>query len=428
MDDHIVITGLGAVTAIGSNAPRTWHAVLSGQCGISSMTGLEGAGPPPPPAARVPGLSARDLGIGRKDARFLGKAGLMLLKASQEAFGHAGLDERPLPADRIGFFAGMGAVDARPEDLGAALSGSLGPDGALSHARFFADGYRAIHPLWPLSILNNIAFCQTAIHLDIRGENAVFSPYNDAGVQAVIEGAETLRRGHARAVIAAGVSERVTPFSMARAANSGLPTAPAASRDAPWRPFGRSTPGTVPGEGAGALVLERHGDAEAGGATCLARMCGHGCVCEPEGESGPPTAAAVLGAMEAALTSAGLSFRDMDVLIAHGDGTGADRNEMEALTALLQQRRGGPALFFSKASLGNLLAGAPVVDAVLAVSMISESGFPPVLNPEPQNPGGLPMVCGGPVAPPVNRVMINSLGPGGQAVSFILESCEAGTS
>ncbi len=424
-DDHIVVTGFGAITPLGSNSRETWNAVLSGQCGICPPAGIKADETPCLRSALVEDLRASDLGIGRKDARFMRKSGLMLLKASQDAFLDARLDELPVPAEQTGFFAGTGAVDAGEQDLLPALLGSLDPQGELSHTRFFADAYRAIHPLWPLSILNNIAFCQTAIRLNVRGENAVFSPYNDAGAQAVLEGVRTLRQGRARAVVVSGGSEAATPFSMARATNSGLPIAAGASPDAPCRPFSNRASGTVLGEGAGALVLERRTHALMRGVGFHARISGYGDACIPDGEGCGPTVEAVKRSMEAALVSARRNFEDMDVLIAHGDGTGADHNEIAALNALFDRSQKGPRVFYPKAALGNLLAGAPLVDAVLAMFMISEGRIPHTLNADAAGSRiHLPVVRGCPLEASVKRIMINSRGPGGQTASFIMEGCK----
>ena len=91
----------------------------------------------------------------------------------------------------MGFFAGMGTVDYHLEDLLPAVAKSLSQSGDLDYDRFFSAGYQEIYPLWPLGMLNNVAFCQAAIHFGLRGENAVFSPHGDAGIKGRRGGGES---------------------------------------------------------------------------------------------------------------------------------------------------------------------------------------------------------------------------------------------
>jgi 3-oxoacyl-[acyl-carrier-protein] synthase II len=92
-------------------------------------------------------------------------------------------------------------------------------------------------PLWPLSMLNNISFCQVAMNLDIQGENTVFSPHGDSGVMAVAEGMKALWDQRARVVLCGGVSEKVNPLSLARAHLNGILNTTGPQNNQLCRPF-----------------------------------------------------------------------------------------------------------------------------------------------------------------------------------------------
>ncbi len=108
-------------------------------------------------------------------------------------FSSRGLENASIPREEIGFFAGMGMVDYEVDDLLPAVLKSLNATGDLDYSAFYSKGYTEIYPLWPLSMLNNISFCQVATSLDLQGENTVFSPHADSGAMAVAEGMKALR-------------------------------------------------------------------------------------------------------------------------------------------------------------------------------------------------------------------------------------------
>lgn len=143
--------------------------------------------------------------------------------------------------ERTGLYVGMGMIDAAPSDLVTAVRASTRPDGSLDLRRFFRSGYRALHPLWPLSMLNNVAAGQLATDLDIRGDNLVLAAEATAGVGAVLEAARAVREGTLDGALAVGVSERLGPAHLARHAAVGQ--------------LHTERPGWVLGEGAAALAL-----------------------------------------------------------------------------------------------------------------------------------------------------------------------------
>ena len=422
-DPSVVITGAAIVSALGKTASDTWDAILSGESGICPIAGFDAKGFPCRLAAQVHGLDAATLDIHPRWARILDLHSYMLMKCSRDTFRQAQLDGGSVPGEDIGCFLGMGMVDYHVEDLLPAVLASLDADGALDMDAFYSKGYQQIYPLWALSTLNNISLCQVAIDLGICGDNAVFSPDASAGALAIIEGVESLHEGRATAVLAGGVSERVTPPGLARAHIHGLLNT---SQDdgMACRPFGADRKGTLLGEGCGLLGLELRASADRRGVPYTSRIAGHGASFEAaEGSSGP-TAGAIARAMEEALARAGLTASDLDVVIAHGDGTeGGDAREIEAIHHTFAACLDRILVFSSKGALGHLLAGAPAVDVVLATQMLSSGTIPATRTSAPPDKGvGFRLVTGQPVEAFPRRVMVNCRGHAGQCASLIVEA------
>ncbi|MBC8463606.1 MAG: hypothetical protein H8D61_01370, partial [Deltaproteobacteria bacterium] len=262
MGNKAVITGIGLVSALGLNPLETWTALLSRKSGIRTIEEFDVRGFECRTAAKVSGLGAVDLDLHPRDSRIMDTHAFMLMKCSQDAFRQAALDQASIPPEEVGFFAGIGMVDYNIEDLLPAVSKSIDASGDLDYEAFYAHGFQEIYPLWPLSMLNNISFCQVAINLGIEGENGVFSPHADSCVQAIAEAAQTVLEQKATAVLAGGVSEKVSPLSLARALLSGNLNTEDRNQEVKCRPFDKNRQGTILGEGGGMVVLESQSNAE----------------------------------------------------------------------------------------------------------------------------------------------------------------------
>lgn len=425
MDDPIVVTGTGLVCSLGQSPSGVFDALLAGKSGIGPIKSFDARGFGCRAAAQANPVSPAPVGIQPKLARMMDKHLPMLLLATSDAHTAAGVPASAIPPAEIGFFAGMGMVDYEIDDLILAVLKSSAPTGGLDLDRFYTDGYQEIYPLWPLAMLNNVAFCQVAINLDIRGENAVFSPHGDSGVQAVAEGAKTLLEGKSRLVLAGGVSEKVSPSSLARAHHFGiLNVSSTPGRASLCRPFSQERAGTIPGEGCGAVVMERASSAQARQAPPLAVVSGFGLACELEADSPTPTAAAIAGAMQAALDRASVKPSEVGTVIAHGDGTLAgDRNEMAAIRRVFSDAAADLPVFSSKGALGHMLAGAPAVDLVLAIEMLKRGEIPPTSGAFPlDSEAHFRMTTDRPLPLGQRRILINSSSCEGQCGSLLVEA------
>ncbi|RJQ16413.1 MAG: hypothetical protein C4560_09585 [Nitrospiraceae bacterium] len=422
MDDKVVITGTGIVTSLGT---ETWASLLAGGKGIRTVEGFDVSSFNCKAAAQVHGLDSSAVGVHPRDARIMDRHSLMLMKAARAAFSHAKLDAAYVPGEEMGFFTGMGMVDYNIGDLLPAILKSLGPQGSLDYKAFFSGAYREVYPLWPLSMLNNISFCQVAIDLGIKGENAVFSPHADSGAHAIIEGANSLIEKKALAVLAGGVSEKVSPSSMSRASWYGILTE-GQRGDYTCRPFSEERNGTILGEGCGIVALELLSSAKKRSAPCLAALTGYSCSFGKSREFNGPASEAISRAMEGALAKAGLKPADIDLIIAHGDGTrDGDKNEIGAIHQTFSDRINKVNVFSSKGALGHMLAGAPAVDVVLGIHMLQNGIIPAVVNAGPLDGNvRFNVPCRGPVKRDIKRILINAHSYEGQCVSLIIEAVE----
>jgi 3-oxoacyl-[acyl-carrier-protein] synthase II len=422
MTDPVVITGAGVVCSLGIGQDAVWDALLSGKSGVRSIAGFDARGFRCA-AAQVVDLNKDESGIDPRDTRIMRTHSYMLSKATRDAFTNAGLPSPSLPSEAIGFFAGMGMVDYEVNDLLPAVLKSLNPDRSIDYDTFFSEGFQEIHPLWPLSMLNNVSFCLVAIGLDIQGDNTVFSPHADSGGLSVREAMLSVRERRSGIAFAAGVSETISPLSLARMSLAGLLASGDRNDEQLPRPFDAERTGTVLGEGCGVVSLELLSSARARGAEPLAELSGVGAACEHRDGATSPTATAIAAAMEQALRSAGMIPQQIDAVIAHGDGSReGDAREIEALQTVFSGEIGRLPVFSSKGSLGHLLAAAPVVDLITGISMLTHNTVPATLHTRrPDTSVHFNLVLGSALHAPLHRILINCRSAEGQAVSLIIE-------
>ena len=378
-ENSVVITGVGAITALGLSADETWNSLLAGRQGVRRLEGFEVGGFACQVGAQVRGLGPEVLGSDAKLARVMDLHSFMLFKCSEDAFVQAGLKGSGIAPEDIGFFVGMGMVNQKLEDLLPAVLASMDATGALDLDAYYSRGYRQIYPLITLSMLNNVSFCEVAIRLKIRGENAVFSPHADSGAQAIAEGVRTLQEQRARVVLVGGVSEKIDPPGLARAHLQEVLNV-TDSDFHPCRPFAVDRKGTVLGEGCGVVSLELRRTADERGVPYAAMVSGYGCAFESESGFPAPTTRAIVRAMEQALASAEIGAADVDVVIPHADGTfKGDENEIDAIEQVFATCRGRLRVFWSKGAVGHLLAGAFPVDVIVGTYMVRQGLIPPTL-------------------------------------------------
>ena len=106
---RVVITGLGAVTPIGLDAPSTWDAAVSGRSGVGWIEAFDASEYPVRIAAEVSGFEIGDL-VPPKEARRMDRNVLLAVAAAQEAWDDAGLED--VDRERTGILVGS-AIGAR---------------------------------------------------------------------------------------------------------------------------------------------------------------------------------------------------------------------------------------------------------------------------------------------------------------------------
>ena len=369
---RVVVTGLGAVTPIGADAPSTWRAAVAGESGIDFIRAFDASEFPVRVAAEVKDFDPAQV-ASPKDARRLDRNVLLSLGAAREAVADAGLDGAYSP-DRIGIL------------FGTAIGGIMGIVEQVDVLRDRGPG--RVSPTFLPNVLVDTASGQLSIALGFRGPNYAPVSACATGSTAVGEAAELIKRGGADAVLAGGAEACITPLILAGfCAMRGL----AAEEEHPpraSRPFDATRAGFVMGEGACVLVLEELEAAERRGATVYAEILGYGMSNDGHHLAQPdPASVGVVAMMRQALDRANVEPEQVGYVNAHGTSTPlGDAAETRAIKEVFGGHAYDLAVSSTKSVTGHCFGAAGAVEAMMCVLAVRDGVLPPTMNYEHPDP------------------------------------------
>jgi 3-oxoacyl-[acyl-carrier-protein] synthase II len=369
---RVAVTGLGAVTPIGNDAPSTWEAAVAGRSGIDFIRSYEPNGQAVRIAAEVKDFDPSGI-VSHKEARKLDRNVLLAVAAAKEAVGDAGLDG-VYDVDRVGIL------------FGTAIGGFLG---IMEQAEVLRDrGPDRVAPTFIPSVLVDAASGQLAITLGFRGPNYAPVSACATGSHAIGEAAEIIRRGDADAVLAGGAEACIHPlifagFSAMRGLVSEDEHPPRASR-----PFDATRAGFVMGEGACVLVLEELEAAQARGATVYAEILAYGASNDAHHMAQPdPESVGVVEMMRRALARAEIAPERVGYVNAHGTSTPlGDAAETRAIKEVFGDHAYQLAVSSTKSVTGHCFGAAGAIEAMMCVLAIHRGVLPPTMNYEHPDP------------------------------------------
>jgi beta-ketoacyl-acyl-carrier-protein synthase II len=362
---RVAVTGLGAVTPLGLDAPSTWRAALAGESGVDFIRAFDPSEFPVRIAAEVKGFEPTTV-ASPKEVRKLDRNVLLALAAGKEALADAELNG--FDPQRVGIV------------LGSAIGGVIGimEQGDVLRER----GPDRVSPNFLPNVLVDSASGQLAISLGIRGPNYAVVSACATGSHAVGEAAELIKRGDADAVLAGGTEACIHPLILAGfCAMRGL-VAEDEHPERASRPFDATRAGFVMGEGACVLVLEELEAARARGATVYAEVLGYGASNDAHHMAQPePEATGVAEMMRAALRRAGVDLERVGYINAHGTSTPlGDAAETKAIKDVFGEHAYELAVSSTKSMMGHTFGAAGAVEAMMCVLALHEGVLPPTIN------------------------------------------------
>ena len=404
---RVVVTGVGAITPIGTGVEALWDGLLRRTSAVGCITRFD----PSPFRSRMAGqvndFFATDH-VEERKARRLDRFSQFSIAATRLALGDAALDTAREDGDRIGAM------------MGTALGGVA--RGEAEYRNFVEGGIRAVDPSLALSVFAGAGSCNIAIEFGFTGPNSTNGMSCASGTIAIGDAYRAIRRGDADVMVAGGSEAPLAPlcygaFAIIRAMSTRNDDPAHASR-----PFDRDRDGFVMAEGAAVLVLEERGRALARGAPIYAEICGYGLTNDAHHMTAPrPDGTKAALAMRKALAEESVQPWEVGYINAHGSSTPLnDPTETSSIRQVFGDHADRLAISGTKGYYGHALGASGAIEAAICALASRRGWLPPTVNLEEADPAcDLPYLTGDGRDAEPDYLLSNSFGFGGINASLL---------
>ncbi|MGB4599931.1 MAG: beta-ketoacyl-ACP synthase II [Trichlorobacter sp.] len=407
---RVVITGLGAVSPLGTGNQKNWDALVNGRSGTGLITRFDTSAFPVKVAGEVKDFDPEQF-IDKKEVKKMDLFIQYAMAAAQFAMEDSGLQITEENAERVGVLVGAGL-------------GGL-PTIEKYHTALLEGGYKKISPFFIPMLIINLAPGHISIKYGAKGPNVSSVSACATGTHSIGDAYHMIKRGDADAMIAGGTESTVTPlgiggFAVMKALTDSRNDCPERAS----RPFDKTRDGFVLAEGAGIVILEEYEAAKQRGAKIYAEVVGYGLT----GDAYHMTAPAAGGegaarCMKMALKNAGVNPEQVGYINAHGTSTPFnDLNESLAIKSVFGDHAYKLMVSSTKSMTGHLLGAAGGLEAVICSMVLDKGIVPPTINYEEPDPEcDLDYVPNTAREAAVEYAMSNSLGFGGTNATLLFK-------
>jgi 3-oxoacyl-[acyl-carrier-protein] synthase II len=365
---RVVVTGLGALTPIGNTVSEYWNGLISGKSGANNITYFDASNFKTQFACELKGFNAENF-MDRKLARKMDRFAQYAIVSSEEAIADSRLIEDDVDKDRIGVIwgAGIGGLETFQNEV---LSFAAG------------NGTPRFNPFMIPKMIPDIAPGIISIRNGFRGPNFATVSACASSANALIDGLNYIRLGHADVIVSGGSEAGVSisgigGFNALHALSTRNDSPETASR-----PFDKERDGFVLGEGGGCLILEEYNHAKKRGAKIYAELIGGGLSADAHHMTAPhPEGIGAIKVMENCLRDAKVDLKKIDTVNMHGTSTPlGDVAESKALYDVFGEHLYSMNINSTKSMTGHLLGAAGAVEAISSILSINNGVIPPTIN------------------------------------------------
>lgn len=409
---RVVVTGLGALTPLGNSVSEYWDGLLNGVSGACQITKFDASKFKTHFACEVKNFDPL-VYLEKKEARKLDPFSQYAIAVSDQGVKDAGLDTAKINHDRVGVIWGSGIGGLRTF-----------LDEVIAYAK--GDGTPRFNPFFIPKMIADIASGHISMRFGYRGPNYTTVSACASSTNALIDAFTYLRLGKADIIISGGSEASVTEagiggFNAMHALSERNDSPQTASR-----PFDLDRDGFVLGEGAGCIVLEELGHAQARGAKIYAEMVGGGMSADAYHLTAThPEGLGAFNVMQSSLDDAGMTSADIDYINVHGTSTPVgDPSEIKAILKLFGDDAFRLNISSTKSMTGHLLGAAGAIEAIASILAVQNNIVPPTINHFTDDPAFDPRLnftFHKPQQRNIRAALSNTFGFGGHNASVIFK-------
>ena len=393
MSNRVVITGQGAICALGASATETLDAMLNGHCGIGALDFPDVDRLSVQIGAQIRGYDA-DARFSRSQQALYDPFTQYALIAAEEAVTQSGLSISDDLALETGVILGSAGGGLQTQDQ--------------NYKSVYEDGKNRVHPFVVPRLMMNAASSHVSMNQGAMGPCFTVSTACASSNHAMGQAFQMVRSGAAKVMLTGG-SDSMLCFGGIKAWEGLRVLSPDGCR-----PFCATRNGMVQGEGAAIFVFEDHDHAVARGATILAEVAGFSMTSDAA-DIVVPNAQSAARAMAASVKDAGLNPEDIGFVNAHGTATAVnDKTEVAALRIAFGQAANDMAVSSTKSMHGHMMGATGAVEMLSCVAAVKDGAMAPTINHTQDDPDcDLDIVTNTAREKPVTAAISNAFAFGG---------------
>lgn len=408
MKKRVVVTGIGAVTPIGTGKEAYWNALKSGVVGVDYVSGFDTTDYATKIAAEVKGFEP-DQFMAKKEAKRMDRYTQFAVAASQLAITDSKLDLESIDAERFGVVigSGIGGLHTLEEE----------------HKKLIEKGPSRVSPFLIPMMISNMAAGQVSMSFNAKGPNFSIVTACASGTNAIGEAYKLIQRGDADLMLTGGAESSITELGMAGFCSMKAMSTRNDDPKTASRPFDTDRDGFIMGEGAGVLVLESLEHALNRGATIYGEVVGFGSSADAYHITSPaPGGEGAARSMNMALRDAGITPSQVAYVNAHGTSTPYnDKFETLAIKSVFGDHANELMISSTKSMTGHLLGASGAVEAIACLMAIHEGYVHGTMGIQTVDPElDLNYLPNKGTEAVVDYALSNSLGFGGHNATLIL--------
>jgi 3-oxoacyl-[acyl-carrier-protein] synthase II len=397
---RVVITGIGAVTPVGTGVEDFWAGMTGGRNGIRAITQFPTDDLSVKVAGEVDGFDPATY-LGPKEVRRTDRVVQFALASTTLAWADAG--EPEIVSERGGciYATGIGGIQTLLDQ----------------HLVLLEKGPGRVSPFMVPMLMANASAGHIAMRLGLTGHNMATLSACASSNNAIGEGMRLIRDGYLDLCVVGGSEAATVPLTVAAFAQmTALTKNP--DPETASRPFDADRDGFVLSEGAATLILESEEHAQARDARVYCEVAGYGASDDAHHITAPdPKGTGATLAMRWALRDAGAQPGEVSYVNAHGTSTPLnDAAETVAIKAALgEEIAHRVAVSSTKSMTGHMLGAAGAVEGATCALAITHGIIPPTIHYATPDPDcDLDVVPNEPRRMDVRLALSNSFGFGGQ--------------
>ncbi len=200
MKNRVVITGVGAITPIGTGKEAFWNGLMEGKNGIGRITRFD----PTDFHAQIAG-EVKDFDptayIDKKESKRMDRYTQFAVATAGMAIKDAGLDLEKEDLDRIGTYVGtgIGGIETMHSQ----------------YEKYFAKGPSRISPFFVPMMIANMAAGQVSITYKLHGPSSCVVTACATGSNCIGDAMRVIQRGEADVMVAGGTEAAISQAAVA---------------------------------------------------------------------------------------------------------------------------------------------------------------------------------------------------------------------